>query len=434
MKRKKVLLLSYHSLPMDVISSYRTKAYLDYLPKNGYDVTLITHLWKREVGQPWEFHDEMSSEIIEDLNQNVRVIRLPRKKNAKGRWLEIFHKVPVFSKIYVLISWLLGYLDASPELYDSYCVFKSYLWNHLKENKYDLSLSIFSPHFHHKLAYEINKEFDIPYVLDFRDLWSNRIVHKNYSPSIVEKLQDVSVKYFWKRWLGQAMFFSITSEEWKNKINSFSSTKGVVVYNGFDSEVKEGKKIGDLKSKFNIVHTGSLYHNQDLTLFLEAYCSFLKTVKNPQSIHLYLIGAKRIEAKTLISKIDPSEMLASMLPRHSYTITERMPRNEAVNFLASANLLWMPSFPDSPGTISGKFFEYLGIEKPIIVTPSGNEDIDSILNETKLGESLSINKEIVAYLSSLYSNQYAFKKNKEAILRYSRESQVKVMVDNINLE
>jgi ATP-dependent Lon protease len=49
-----------------------------------------------------------------------------------------------------------------------------------------------------------NEKFNLPYILDYRDLWNNRIININYRPNITEKIQDDVSAYWWKKWSKKA--------------------------------------------------------------------------------------------------------------------------------------------------------------------------------------------------------------------------------------
>jgi hypothetical protein len=69
----RLLIISYHALPLDVVASYRTKAYCDYLFENGIYPTLITHNWKKDKNDFWERHEVNNETIIEDLQTHREI-------------------------------------------------------------------------------------------------------------------------------------------------------------------------------------------------------------------------------------------------------------------------------------------------------------------------------------------------------------------------
>lgn len=55
---KRLIILSYHALPMDVVSSYRAKAYCDHFVSYGVYPILVTHRWEQDESGKWKYHDD----------------------------------------------------------------------------------------------------------------------------------------------------------------------------------------------------------------------------------------------------------------------------------------------------------------------------------------------------------------------------------------
>lgn len=398
---KRVLILSYHSLPMDVISSYRTQSYIDFLPKNGFEVILLSMRWELS-SDGWKYHGIGEKSIVQKISENSTIIRIPRRKHTKNWWRRMAWKSSFFRKPYILLSYITGNLDINPELKDAEIDFRTFLKAHLNLNTYDAVLSIFSPHFHHKLAYDINKVHGIPYVLDFRDLWKNQVAQIGYAPGLTDRVENYFNRYYWKKWLNKALFFTITSTFWKEFLAHFTDTDGYVIYNGYDSEIANLR--GVRPEIFSIVHIGSLYHEQNLRIFLHGFRIFYSTVENKSRVHLYLIGAERKMAHQSNSGImNPAGLLKEILPKECYTLTPRLPRREALKYLGAAQLLWMPGSPQSPGWINGKFFEFLGSKKFILLTTGSGHEIEQILQSTQSGTVANSSEEVEHVLKALFS-------------------------------
>jgi len=154
-----------------------------------------------------------------------------------------------------------------------YQLFRNHLRTLLQAEEFDVILGVFSPHHHLKLCYELHKEFGIPYHLDFRDFWSNRVAMRGYKPSSLEKVQDAFIRRHWAKWLSAAQSFSITSEPWLRYLSKLTTTPGVEVRNGFvPEEFDEVERIPF--DRFTVAYTGSIYISQRLELFLEGFAQF----------------------------------------------------------------------------------------------------------------------------------------------------------------
>ena len=119
---KKILIISYHSLPFDTVSSYRIKGYCDYLYKSGIIPTLITNRWEYDSDGNLKDHNK-NDEIKYEKYSTHNIIRLPKPKYHIIRWKFI-------SKIYSFILWIRGNVDI--ELIESYKIYRNFLLDHLQ--------------------------------------------------------------------------------------------------------------------------------------------------------------------------------------------------------------------------------------------------------------------------------------------------------------
>ncbi|MEQ9298391.1 MAG: hypothetical protein RIF33_07505 [Cyclobacteriaceae bacterium] len=427
---KQILIISYHSLPFDTIASYRANAYLRHLNKFGLRPTLVTHPWTGL---------EKSNQYKEEEYEYGRVTRVPIKTSIWGRVIEWLEQIPIINKLAILLRWSIGFLDnGNRENYDSYQSLKKYLFAHLKKIEYDYCMGIFSPHHHLKLCYEINQKFGIPYMLDFRDLWDNRVIHREYNPSLRERLQDSLTKYHWKKWLSNALFFSITSEPWRDKINEFSDTKGIIVTNGYDPEGFEvAPRLNP--NEFRILYAGRLYAHQRLDIFLKGCQLFLDRVE-PANFKLRFYGSSRSGLSNRISGFlyQPEALIAQYLGSDYYLFEKRIPKKELIACTKGSQVLLFPGMPDATGTHLGKIFDYLASGVNILLTPDDNDVVGELIRETKTGQIANTPKEVCTQLSEWYkewekTGEVKWQGNRVEINKYSRESQVKRFTKQISL-
>ena len=66
---------------------------------------------------------------------------------------------------------------------------KNYL-SILSKEKYKLIIVTSPPLNLIRLAYDLNKKFNIPFVVDFQDSWNNLMLAENYNPKIKEKFYN----------------------------------------------------------------------------------------------------------------------------------------------------------------------------------------------------------------------------------------------------
>ena len=403
---------------MDVVSSYRVKAYCEYFHQSNFFPILLTHRWEHDVVGNFKYHDN-DAQVLEENYETHRVIRLPRPKEfkIKNKWL---------SKGRTIQLWLEGNFDT--ELKNSYKVFKEFLFNHLQYNNYDLVIGVFSPHYHLKLAFEVNQNFGIPYVCDFRDLWDNRVAGENYTPSLGNVFRDLIIQRYWKKWLSKALFFTITSEPWRQKICKITKTKGIVLKNGFENFLEYD--VSEKNNFLNIVYFGALYPSQNIHIFLKTISSFVKKKDFPK-IKMKFIGIKERYRPGILNEIK------KYLTEDILEIVPYLPKNELFKEVSDTDLLFFPAFKSIKGWCSVKVYDYLALQKPIVVCPGDGGEVDELIIKTKAGRIFNSEGELFSYLEDCCQN----KKNKiripylgvkEEIEKFRRENQVKEFAFYIN--
>ncbi|MEM0939660.1 MAG: hypothetical protein AAGI25_07705 [Bacteroidota bacterium] len=421
---KKILILSYHSLPLDVIASYRANAYLKHLKKFGFEPTLLTHF----LGMDSDHHA-----LREEYNYGT-IIRIPFEKSLVSRFFEFLEKIPYLNKASILLRWASGYLDSDPKAIRSYEAMKNYCFKQVDFKEYHLVVGIFSPHHHLRICYKIHRRYKIPYVLDFRDLWNNRVIHNYYIPNQIEKIQDALTKRYWKKWLSKASFFTITSEAWKNKIQEFTSTKGYIITNGYDAEAFENFDMVGSNSEFVLLYAGTLYEHQRLDIFLQGCHSFIEN-HQPDKFKVKFIGSDRpvmVRCKVSGFMYQPKKRILDKLNSNYCEVIRRIPKVELFKEMEHSQLLLFPGFPDAPGTHTGKIFDYLGARRNILMVGDDHDVVGNMIRETNAGVIKNTPNGVSEYLISIY-NQWmeikttAYSGNVAAIYQYSRENQVRKM-------
>ncbi len=413
---KEILIISYHALPMDVVSSYRTKAYCDYLHLSDMKPTLLTHRWEYDLEGNWKFH-EPNEQIVEETYDTYQVIRLPRPKTFKP-------KNQYFSKISTVKSWFNGNLDI--ELINSYKIYKNFLFDHLQTHTYDLIISIFSPHFHLKLAYEVNHKFGIPYVLDFRDLWSNnRIAKAAYIPSVREKTEDLIISYWWKKWLSNSLFFSITSNHWCQILEKLTRKKGVVVRNG----IEEFHTSKSQTEEFKVIYFGAIYPEQDLEPMFEGINLFISKEKS-EKIKIEFIGIKERYRPGVISEIKKN------IPNEHLRIIPSLSKNELLQYCQSVSLFIYPAFSNIEGWFSAKLYDYIALGKETMIIPSTSKEVNTIISKSNVGVILETPEDLVDHLSLRYNEflqngETSFNIDLRKLNEFTRRYQVNIMANAI---
>jgi glycosyltransferase involved in cell wall biosynthesis len=283
----------------------------------------------------------------------------------------------------------------------------------------------------------LHKRCDIPYVLDFRDLWNNKIMSPDYSPTLTERVNDFFIRIYWKKWLSEAVFITTTSVPWTNKLINLFKVSGQTIRHGYDERFK--KKTNIIPSKFYITYAGSTSGVQQLERIAKAIGTALDRIGDAK-VQVRFLGSirKSYNSSDPASFIDdPSKILGKWIPATYLKVTPRISRNDVFKAYQESQILLLPSYVGLVGTYSGKLFEYLGARRNILVFPSDKGVIEEIILQTKAGVCLSEEEAMVDYLIEKYSE---WQKNGEVkydgiekeLTKYSREFQVEVLANHLD--
>jgi glycosyltransferase involved in cell wall biosynthesis len=400
---------------MDVVSSYRVKAYCDHFAAFNIKPTLLTHRWEKK-GSQFLNHSNEDAVIVEEKNE-CRIIRLPYPGTHTSR-----------SVLRTSMSYMTGNLDVY--LMASYKVFKDYLFQHLQKNKYQLIIAIYNPHFHLKLAYECWREFNVPYVLDFRDLWDNEIVTESYQPDLRRRLLNFMISRWWRKWIRHSLFFSTTGDKWRRYLSRLSHRDGIIIRNGFDpvSSPEQNNRANVATGKFKIIHFGRMYKSQNTDIFLTGFKKFAENYSAAE-VCVEIIGLKKVP------EIDYELKIKSALKEYVAFIPY-MPKHELVTYCRSeAALFFFPNFNTDNGQFPVKLYDYTVIEKNIIVSPGGGE-ISDFIRDTRTGHVFNDPDTLADYLRKAFktfaaSGSVSFVADQEKLVKYSRRNQVRIMAQKI---
>ena len=239
----------------------------------------------------------------------------------------------------------------------------------------DAIITSSSPVTSHLIASKLRIKYKIPWIADFRDLWSQ---NHDYQYSPLRRMFDRRLEV---KTLSKADALVTVSEPWAEKLRALHQGKPVyAITHGFDPEEVNIPPVS-LTSKFTITYTGSIYTGkQDPTKLFGALRDLLSagTVK-PDDVEVRFYGTGVAWLDKEINRYGLKNVV-----KHY----ERVPKEVALEKQRESQLLLLLDWEDTEekGVYTGKTFEYLGARRPILATGGSNDDvIDSLLSETKAG-------------------------------------------------
>lgn len=288
----------------------------------------------------------------------------------------------------------------------------------LTQNKqYDL---VFCSTFHTfglKSALKVSQKQNIPLHIDLRDIVeqcdTNEYNNSKIALGLISKLyRNINISRR-NQVLKQADSITTVSPWHADFIKQFNPNTHLI-YNGYDSNLFIPQHT---KSEFfDIIYTGKWYSPtlQDPTLLFQV----LAEINNPQ---IRLIWYTNADVHSQISKLAQQHNLTTPLIINNY-----VPNNEIPNLLNQSSIILVLTNKGNRGIMTTKFFEAIGVEKPILCVRSDEGCLAQTIQETNAGLAATNVTEVKEFILFHY-NQWQKQgythteiKNKE---QFSRQNQ-----------
>jgi len=398
MEKQNVLIISYYWPPSGGSGVQRWMYFAKYLSDFGIKPTVIT------VDEKYASYPSLDL-TLNDLIQNVSVHKTKTLEPLRfysflksGKSNKIVPQGNVGGEKKGVLDKIASYVRANFFIPDARIGWNKYAFSKAKElllhQDFDCVITTGPPHSTHLVGQKLKKEFNIKWMADFRDPWVevyyNKLFKRTNKKDALDKRLELGV-------LSEADIVLTVgpsmAELLSAKIPS-AKPKFHYIYNGFDSF-----KFKDLKKQknevFTIRYVGTLTENYPYKEFITA----INLLEN------YGVDIK-IE---LIGNIESS--VFSYFKKHTYCNVQTIPavsHSRAIQYMKDADILvlLLPFMENAQIMLTGKLFEYLATENPILCI--GDLKADAVKIVEQLGNSKSFQsgeiKKISDFIVSTYEN------------------------------
>ncbi len=354
----KVLVIAYYFPPLGLSGVQRTLKFVKYMSSFGWQPTVIT------TGNIAYFaHDTFLQAELNKLNINVirtssfdpnsvlskfGTIKMPDERIRKV--------LNLLSQTFFIpdnkISWSKKAFDTASDI--------------LAREKFDVIFVSGPPFSAFNISAKLKKKFDIPLVVDYRDLW-----YKSYFAFYPTPFHSLLHKRMEYTALKAADKVIVTNRKIKEKLLDFykflTFDDVVIIPHGFDSEdFSNAKIIPKTTDRMVITYSGIFLEYNTPKYFLEAFKLITKERPDIASkIELHFVGHLRKENRKLVKKLKLEEFVKDF----GY-----MNHDEAIQKIMSSDILWfmIGRKRNIDAILPGKMFEYFGSAKPVIAcVPEG---------------------------------------------------------------
>jgi len=287
----------------------------------------------------------------------------------------------------------------------------------LQKEQIDAILSSSRPQTCHLIAKTLSEKYHLPWVADFRDLWTqNHYYHYSQLRIYFEKKLEIET-------LKNASAITTISQPLKDKLGALHKDKKIfLIKNGFDPEFANQEI--EVDHFFKIVYTGFLYEGKrDPAQFfavIDDLCNTEFIKRDDIKIDFFGSDSREDWLHKEIVKYHLQDLV---------TLHGEVPHKNALAEQRKAQILLLLTWnnPEEEGVYTGKLFEYLAAHRPILslgYTEGGV--IKELLVQTKAGVHTGNEEEIKAEIIRAYHEYREFGKVQyrgiyEEVMKYSHK-------------
>lgn len=349
------LFITYRFLPSDNIGAVRSAKLAKYLPQFGWEPLVLTAQPATSDANPcnrnevlriapcWQLSGPYRLESsLRDATNSVK-----SERRDPLRYIRTFRPVYTFPGISVFAVEPFGWYAATRRLAVDRAL-----------GNVSLVFSTHPPSTTHLLASHVSHTANIPWVAEYRDLWSQN----PYSYWNGYRIPEAIGRIIERLVLRSSSLIITVSPPWKDQLEFIHDTKVQCIPSGFDPD--DYLHTVSLTEHFTLTHTGSSYPGKrDASALLLA----LRLLRQEEPLLLEGFELRFVGGEFF-------QLLSQEI--HDYGLSDSVRFYRPVPFEenlrmqreSSALLLLGWNDPRDAGTYPGKVFQYLGAKRPILAT------------------------------------------------------------------
>jgi glycosyltransferase involved in cell wall biosynthesis len=236
------------------------------------------------------------------------------------------------------------------------------------------------PHSTHLAGLALKKKYNIPWLADLRDPWTNIYYNKTLPRTSATKAKDLKLE---TKVLQTADAVSVVSygmeEEFKDRAKNI-----YVVFNGYDEQ--DIPAIYDQPTeKFELCHVGNFFPYMDVPALWQTLASLCAQRDDFRRV-------LRLNFTGLLDPVVHRNIVEAGLGEHLY-LPGAVNHKKATETMAKANLLLfvIPNIENNALVVTGKIFEYLACRSEILPIGNVNSNVAGILRHCNANQMVDYN-------------------------------------------
>lgn len=427
---KKVLIITYYWPPSGGAGVQRWVKLAKYLVHQGIQVHVLT------VDEAYASYLQTDPSMVKEIHPDIKVV--------KTRSVEIINVFAyIFGKKNVPTAGFYN-LDKKSFIHNLGLIIRSSLfipdprrgWNFfafrkasqiIKKEGITKVITSSPPHSSQLIGLRLKKKFEIEWIADLRDPWTDifyySLLRHNFLSKILDSYYEHSVL------LNADRVFTVSQhlkELFISKDHNIDPDKFFIIPNGFDESDFTNLEKEELGHAFSIGYTGTMSDQYDPRMFLNAFSNLVRQTSG--NVLLEITGSISPNIIEYIRKLGVMDYIKINSPVAHQEIPGLLTK-------MSALLLVIPRVKHAELILTGKLFEYLAARRPIILIGPENGDAASIVNECAAGSSFDWEDESkitrhLLWLKNQHDKGLLCNLSNENIVKYSRKEQA-LQINNI---
>lgn len=352
MAKKSLLIITNYFYPTNHIAAFRLQAFVKYLDRNLVDVSLIT---------PWNFSNGAFRENDTYLGASIYYV------DAKPKVLDLnIHKPKNRIHYYFLVlKNKINYNLFLDENSDFTAKATKLAENLITQKNINYLLTSYGPVSSILCGLKLKHKF--PQVIWFSDLRDSINQTISSAAFLKNKLRAVESDM-----LKNANYITSVSRPILDDLNQKSSKPHFIeIANGFDHPVIKNNLL-QLEDELTIIYAGAFYGKRNPISFFKAM-ELYASQQNNTKIKLIIYGGSE---KTFV----PNNLQDCVI------FKKRVSQTEIIGAMQAAHAFLLISPTDgSKGVYTGKVFDYISIDRPIIALVDPTDVAAQLVNETASG-------------------------------------------------
>ncbi len=381
---KKVLYIAYYWPPAGGIGIVRNMKFIKYCRQFGWEPVVYAPL---NASYPI-----VDASTEKDFPENVAIIRRPifepysffNKLKGKAKTEKVkdvfLNKDSSHSLSHKLGIWLRAnfFIPDARAFWIKPSI--QYLKEYIKQNPVDAIISYGPPHSMHIIAMELQKAFDIPWISDWQDPWSEIDYFTKFPMTKMAEQKHLRLE---KEVITKADKLVMVSKNWCKDLEKLSNRTVDYIPFGYDND-----DFANIPTQhnpyFTISHFGTFGVDRNPNMLWQALSELSNEIKGfAAKLKLHIAG---------YVAHDVLEAIRRYGLQNNLNYQEQIPKNDLFKYYVSSSVqLVLINVPDegipynNKGRIPAKLFECVRSLKPILVIGPEDGDVANIVAETQTG-------------------------------------------------